>query len=89
MHWRWMYGTILDVVPTRQKEVIMLNTIHAVVRDGKIELLEPIALPDGAHVLVTVLTAEEQSFWQQVSESALKQIWDNDEDDVYAQLLTQ
>ena len=64
----------------------MLNTVHAVVRDGKIELLEQVSLPDGAHVLVTVLTEEEHAFWQ-VSESALKQIWDNPEDDIYAELL--
>jgi hypothetical protein len=65
----------------------MLSTIHAVVRDGKIELLEQVSLPDGAHVLVTVLSEEEHSFWQQASESALKQIWDNPEDDIYAELL--
>jgi len=66
----------------------MLSTIRAVVRDGKIELLEPVTLPDGAHVLVTVLTEEEQTFWQQASESALNHIWANPEDDIYAELLT-
>ena len=30
----------------------MLNTVRAVVRDGKIELLEPVALPDGTQVLI-------------------------------------
>jgi hypothetical protein len=66
----------------------MLSTIHAVVRDGKIELLEPVSLPDGAHVLVTVLRDDDQAFWQHASESAIKQIWGNDEDDIYAELLT-
>jgi hypothetical protein len=65
----------------------MLSTIHAIVRDGKIELLEPINLPNGAHVLVTVLE-DEQTFWQQASESALKQVWGNLEDDIYAELIT-
>lgn len=65
----------------------MLSTIHAVVRDGKIELLEPVSLPDGAHVLVTILKDDEQAFWQQASESALKRVWDNAEDDIYAELL--
>ena len=65
----------------------MLSTIHAVIRDGKIELLEPISLPDGAHVLVTVLQDDDQAFWQHVSESALKHVWDNAEDDIYADLL--
>ena len=66
----------------------MLSTILAVVRDGKIELLESVSLPDGAHVLVTVLRDDDQVFWQQASESAIKQVWDNDEDDIYAELLT-
>ena len=66
----------------------MLNTIHAIVRDGKIELLEPVSLPDGAHVLVTVLNDDDQVFWQQASESAIKRVWDNTEDDIYAELLT-
>jgi hypothetical protein len=70
------------------KGIIMLSTIRAVVRDGKIELLEPVALADGVQVLVTILTEDEHTFWQAASESALHQIWDNDEDDVYAQLLT-
>ena len=66
----------------------MLSTIHAVVRDGKIELLEPVSLPDGAHVLVTVLNDDEQLFWQHASEAAIKRVWDNAADDIYAELLT-
>lgn len=66
----------------------MLSTIRAVVRDGKIELLEPVTLPEGVQLLVTVLTEEEQTFWQGASEPALNRIWDNPEDDIYADLLT-
>jgi hypothetical protein len=66
----------------------MLSTIRAVVRDGKIELLEPIAIPDGAELLVTVLTDEEHKFWQVTSESSLTSIWENSDDDIYAELLT-
>jgi hypothetical protein len=65
----------------------MLSTIRAVVRNGKIELLEPFSLPDGAEVLVTVLGDEDHAFWQQASHTTLKRIWDNSEDDVYAELL--
>lgn len=64
----------------------MLVTIRAIVRDGKIELLEPTTLPDGAQVLVTVLTNEELAFWQAASATTLDRIWDNPEDDVYADL---
>jgi predicted DNA-binding antitoxin AbrB/MazE fold protein len=66
----------------------MMSTIRAIVRDGKIELLESVNLPDGVQVLVTVLTDEEQTFWQHASESSLKRIWENPEDDIYAELLT-
>jgi len=66
----------------------MLSTIRAIVRDGKIELLEPITLPDGVHVLVTVLADDEQGFWEGASAASLDRVWDNDEDDAYAELLT-
>jgi len=65
----------------------MLQTIHAIVRNGKIELLEPVTLPDGAQVLVTILAEDDRTFWQAASASALQPIWDNTEDDIYAQLL--
>jgi hypothetical protein len=64
----------------------MLNTIRAVVREGKIELLEKIELPEGTEVLVTPLL-DEPDFWLKASESSLDLIWDNSEDDVYAELL--
>ena len=64
----------------------MLNTIRAVVREGKIELLEKVEIPDGTEVLVTPLI-DEPDFWLNVSESSLDSVWDNSEDDVYAELL--
>ena len=54
---------------------------------GKIELLEPVDLPEGTTVLVTPLIEEDTLFWARVSHVALDAIWDNAEDDVYAQLL--
>jgi hypothetical protein len=66
----------------------MLNTIRAVVRDGRIELLEPVTLADGVEVLVTVLSDDEHSFWQSAASPSLHRVWDNDEDDIYAELLT-
>ena len=65
----------------------MLNTVRAVVREGRIELLEPLDLPEGAAVLVTPLVEEESLFWTGVCHVALDAMWDNPEDDVYAQLL--
>ncbi len=63
----------------------MLNTALAVVKNGKIETIEHIALSEGQKVLVTLLP-DDATFWQEVSQQTLKRIWDNKEDDVYAQL---
>jgi hypothetical protein len=64
----------------------MLNTVRAIVRAGKIELLEDIEIPDGSEVLVTPLV-EGPDFWLSVSEAGLERVWNNSEDDVYAELL--
>jgi predicted DNA-binding antitoxin AbrB/MazE fold protein len=65
----------------------MSKSLRAVIHEGKIEPLEKIDLPEGAKVLVTLLTDEEAEFWLGVSQSSLDAIWANPEDDVYGQLL--
>ena len=65
----------------------MLQTLWAVVHDGKIELAEPATLPEGASVLVTLFPEKDSSFWMEASQQSLAAIWDNAEDDVYAELL--
>ncbi|MEL6903650.1 MAG: antitoxin family protein [Cyanobacteria bacterium J06606_4] len=65
----------------------MPKTLWATIRQGKIELLESIELPEGTRVLVTLLPDNETSFWLQASQTSLDAVWDNTEDDVYAQLL--
>ena len=65
----------------------MLKTLWATVRQGKIELLELTELPEGTRLLVTLLPDDEAEFWLQSSQTSLDAVWDNTEDDVYAQLL--
>ena len=66
----------------------MLQTVWAVVREGKVELLEQLTLPEGTKLLVTLLPDEgEQQFWLRVSDQSLVHVWENAEDDVYADLL--
>ncbi|MFN7896869.1 MAG: hypothetical protein ACK535_12880 [Cyanobacteriota bacterium] len=65
----------------------MLNTLWATVRQGKIEPLESAERPEGVRVLVTVLPDNEAQFWVDASQTSLDAVWDNTEDDVYAQLL--
>jgi hypothetical protein len=63
----------------------MLNTIRAIIKDGKIELLEHIDLPEGTEILVTPLL-DDTDFWSSASRVALEKVWDNS-DDVYGELL--
>jgi hypothetical protein len=65
----------------------MLTTLWATVRNGKIELLDLTELPEGTRVIVTLLPDDETDFWLQSSQTSLDAIWDNTEDEVYAQLL--
>lgn len=65
----------------------MLRTLWAVIRRGRIEPLERVDLPEGARALVTLLPDGDTEFWLLTSQGSLDSIWDNPEDDVYAQLL--
>ncbi len=65
----------------------MLTTARAVVRDGEIKLLEPVELPEGSRLLATLLTEDERDFWLEASRVSLDAVWDNEADDVYAELL--
>jgi hypothetical protein len=66
----------------------MLKTIWATVQQGKIELLETSELPEGAKLLITLLSSDyESEFWIQASQSSLDAVWNNTEDDIYAELL--
>ena len=65
----------------------MFKTLMATVRRGKIEILEGLELPEGTKVLVTVLPNDEAEFWQNASHESLNKVWDNLEDNIYAELL--
>lgn len=66
----------------------MLQTIWAVIHDGKIEPLEGIIFPEGAKVIVTLLPEEDEPrFWLSASETSLAETWENTDDDIYTELL--
>ncbi len=65
----------------------MLHSVLATVHAGQIQLCEDVNLPEGAKLLVTVLPDDEDDFWLAASQSSLAAVWDNSEDDTYAQLL--
>jgi hypothetical protein len=68
----------------------MMQTVWTVIHDGRIEPSEPMELPEGARVLVTLLPEDalspedERQFWLAASEKSLSAVWDNAEDDAYA-----
>ena len=75
--------------------------VLAIVKNGKIEPVDPIDLPEGTRLLLlpnpstealqwsglSLLPDDEADFWMQASQRSLDTVWDNIEDDVYAQLL--
>jgi hypothetical protein len=63
-----------------------MQKIRAIVREGRIELLEEVEIPEGTEVFVTPLP-DESSFWRDATEGSLDSVWGNAEDDVYAELL--
>jgi len=65
---------------------VKMQNIRAIVREGKIELLEKVEIPEGTEVIITPLL-DESNFWLNAGERSLDSIWDNAEDDVYAELL--
>lgn len=65
----------------------MSDKVRAIVRNGKIELLDDVTLPEGAKVLLVLLPDDESQFWMEASLSSGDAVWDNPEDDVYARLL--
>lgn len=66
----------------------MLKLLHRNNQMVSLVALEEIQLPEGTEVLVTPLL-DETDFWRRASESSLDAVWDNPEDDVYAQLLAE
>jgi hypothetical protein len=65
----------------------ILQTLWATVHEGQIQLSENLDLPEGTKLLVTVLPDDEQQFWLAASQTSLAAVWDNAEDDAFAQLL--
>ncbi|MFN0279716.1 MAG: antitoxin AF2212-like protein [Pyrinomonadaceae bacterium] len=65
-----------------------MHTIEAIVKDGQIVPVEDVSLEEGSRVLITVSEGNDRDFWMAATEDTLRAIWDNEEDDVYAELLT-
>jgi len=69
----------------------MTFAVDAVYEDGVLRPLQPLALPEHTHVRLSVETLPEDSdraIWLAQSESRLREVWDNEADDVFNELLT-
>jgi hypothetical protein len=64
-----------------------MKSVWAVVQNGEILPEEPVELRNGQRVLVTILAEDENEFWLAAADPVLNAIWQNEEDDVYAELL--
>ena len=70
----------------------MTTSVEAIYEDGVLRLLQPLALAEHTRVRVAVETAEtdaERAEWLEQSQRRLRDVWENDPDDAYNELLTQ
>ena len=65
----------------------MMQSVWGTIQKGQVEIAEPFELPEGARVLLTVLPGDDDEFWVAASKDSLATIWDNEQDDIYAELL--
>jgi len=66
------------------------TAIDAIYEDGLLRPLQPLTLPEHTRVRVSVETIEddpERAAWLAQSERRLREVWDNDADDVFNELL--
>ncbi len=65
----------------------MLITHQAEYREGKLILPQDKSIPDGSKVLVTIVSEPTEDYLVKASEQTLDKVWNNDEDDIYEELL--
>lgn len=70
----------------------MTTTIEAIYENGVLKLPQPLNLPDKSHVLITIESEpanldSERAAWLHFSKQQLLKTWDNQQDDVFNELL--
>jgi hypothetical protein len=65
----------------------MLNTFQTYFKEGQILLTNEIEIPENAKIFVSFIDNTKEDFLLKASESSLDKIWNNNEDDIYEQLL--
>lgn len=65
----------------------MIKTIKTKYKEGQIVFNEELNIPNDSIVYISYNVISEDDFFLKSSEISLDKIWDNNEDDVYEQLL--
>jgi predicted DNA-binding antitoxin AbrB/MazE fold protein len=68
----------------------MTTAVEAIYEDGMLRPLQPLSLPEHARVRLSVGTVPndpERAAWLAQSERRLRELWENDADDVFNKLL--
>lgn len=65
----------------------MIQTIKTKYKEGQIVSNEELNIPNDSIVYISYNVISEDDFFLKSSEISLDKIWDNNEDDVYEQLL--
>jgi hypothetical protein len=65
----------------------MLKTFQAKIENGNILLNKNIKIPDKSVIFISYIDNSKDDFFLVSSESSLEKIWNNEEDDVYENLL--
>jgi predicted DNA-binding antitoxin AbrB/MazE fold protein len=69
----------------------MTTAVEAIYEDGLLRPLHPLSLPEHTRVRLsveTLLDDPERAAWLAQSERRLREVWENDADDVFNELLT-
>ena len=69
----------------------MTTAVEAIYEDGLLRLLQPLSLPEHTHVRLSVETLPddpERAAWLAQSERRLREVWDNEADDIFNEFLT-
>jgi predicted DNA-binding antitoxin AbrB/MazE fold protein len=68
----------------------MTTTVEAIYEDGTLFLPEPLPLAERSRVRVTIESGDsEREAWLKLCEQSLTKTWDNKDDDVFNELLSE
>lgn len=65
----------------------MLKTFKTQYKKGKILLIKDVSIPEDAIIFVSFKDNQKEEIFLNASESFLDKVWNNNEDDIYEQLL--